>query len=101
MSWALWKALDWATARLLEPAGDGLRPAQALNQEALFAAVRQLADDDSVVVRSLAGLLGQPHADLAERDLALDATMAQLSREEGLVVAAVVLFADTLGNPLE
>jgi hypothetical protein len=98
MSWALWKALDWATARLLEPAGGGLRPAQELDQEALFAAVRDLSDDGSSVVQALAQLLGRPYASPQERDLALDGVMGGLSREQGLVVAAVVLYADTQSN---
>lgn len=94
-SWALWQLLDRLTARVLVPGGAGgaLAPASEIDPAALNAAVQALADTQSPVVQALARLLGRQYESEQERSLALDAALAGLSREEGLVVAAVVLYA--------
>lgn len=100
-SWALWKVLDRLTARVLkpgEPGGNGLAPAQGIDQAALLAAVGELSDPDSPVVQALARILGREYPSEQERSLALDGAMAGLSREQGLVVAAVMLYATQSGK---
>jgi hypothetical protein len=94
-SWALWKRLDRLTARVLAPGtgAGGLAPASEVDPAALQAAVAEMADNGSPVVGALAQLLGRDYASEQERSLALDRAMAGLSREQGLVVAAVVLYA--------
>lgn len=96
--WALWKLLDQLTVRLLRPAGDGLAPAAEIDQPALLAAVGELSDTQSRVVQALARLLGREYPSEQERELALERAMAGLSREQGLVVAAVVLYATQSGK---
>ena len=96
-SWALWKVLDFLTARFLKPYTDSLaaNPATAATAAAnptaeLVAACQQLNDPASPVLKALTAIWAQRGADEAAGFAALSEQLAQLAPAEGLVVLAVI-----------
>lgn len=108
--WALWKVLDYLSARFMpgslldspqraastaaasDPISTALAALQDIDPTELQAALASLGDDESPLVQCLAWALGTKGIPQAERQQRLEASMTVLSRAECFALLAVLLY---------